>query len=121
MPNDFFDKQISDFERLYPESRRTGRGLTGPDIAGIGLQLYGASLQDKAAEEEEAERKRLERLSMILGGRERRSEAQRDVIGDQQTQRSLNMGGANMLTEMRRNALQNRRLYSTRNAILGAF
>lgn len=118
----YFDKSLDDFRRLYPDAGRSkaANGLTGPDLAGIGLQVGGAILQDRAAEEELRRQEEKDRLAMILSGRNARSSAQQVEQGMQQSERGLNMQGAAVLAEMRSNALKNRRLYSTRRAFLGA-
>ena len=120
----FFDKQLDDFQRLYPDAGRGGRsrnGLTGPDWASIGLQVAGGAMMDKSAEEELEREEEKERLARILGERDRRTMAQQNVVSEQQGDRSLNMAGAQALAGMRASALQNRKLYSTRKAFLGAF
>lgn len=123
----FYNKQLTDFEKMYPGSTGTtagvksSNGLTGPDIAGIGMQLYGAKLQDRAAAEELERQKEQERLALLLRGREDRTAAQQFERGAQQTDRGLNMQGAQLLAQQRENAIKNRRLFSTRKAIAGAF
>lgn len=121
--DNLFTDALNDTRRLYPEAGNTksGNGLTGPDIAGIGLQVAGSMQMDKEAKRQEEREDERERLSLILRQRDRLDDQRRDVMSDQQTTRSLNMTGATMLAEMRQNALKNRRLYSTRKAFAGAF
>ena len=114
---------MDDFQRLYPDAgtKKAAKGLTGPDIAGIGLQLFGAAQQAGAEEEESRRQQERDRLAMVLSGRQERIEAQQFAQTSDQNERSLNMRGAELLAEQRANALKNRRMYSTRKAFDGAF
>lgn len=90
------------------------------DYAGIGLQLYGASLQDKAAEEERMREEERQKTDLLLNARNFRQDSAEAERSAQQTDRSMNMKGIDMLTDQRIRAAQNAKQYSFRNSFLKA-
>jgi len=102
------------------EDAPTDQGMGAADYAGIGLQLYGASLQDKAADEELKREEEQRKTDLLLNARNFRQNAAETERSAQQTDRSMNMKGIDMLTEQRMRAAQNAKQYSFRNSFLKA-
>jgi len=115
---DYFGRSARQFENMQ---RRYG--TMPPEAEGL-TQLGGAILSDiqesKAMDAAEAEAKRQERNSMILGGREMRRSARGDVMDEMATQRTGNLAGFDRLTDMRKRAMDNSLKYSTRRSFLSA-
>ena len=123
--DNYFGRMGRDFDRLQRSTGGYGQGTaTGSmkpaDYAGIGLQIGGAMLQDKAAEEELAREDELRRIQMMLDARNTRTAAEQFERGAQQTDRSQNQAGFQMLANQRGNAMENARRYSFRNSFAKA-
>jgi hypothetical protein len=103
----------------YDEQQQQN-ALGGADWAGMGLQLYGSSMQDKATQEELERQQEQERLAIMMEGRRGRAGERQSEQQMQQTERSQNMAGFGMLANQRERAMQNRRQYSFRNSFIKA-
>lgn len=124
---DFFGRMGRDYDRIQRDYGGYGQGTSSAggkmqpaDWAGVGLQVGGAMLQDKAAEEELAREDELRRIQMMLDARNRRTDAQQFERTAQQTDRSQNQTGFSMLADQRTNAMENSRRYSFKKSLLSA-
>lgn len=124
----FFDRSLGEYEGLQkrynpsyesvvPQKKAS---LTPADWAGIGLQLYGATLQDKAAEEDKRERLEDKRFGRMIAGRQDREAAEQFERTAMQTDRSQNISGFDRLADMRERAMKNAPMFSFRKSFLKA-
>lgn len=120
----YFDQSADEFENIQskynPEVPQSGPGLTASDWAGMGMQLYGGVMQDKAAEAERIRAERERDEMKALGLRQDRQSAQENERAAMQTDRSQNLSAASMLQQQRDNARGRSPEYSFRRSALRA-
>lgn len=101
-------------------TKSSNTGLSGMDIASIALQLYGSYEMDKAAEEERKRQEERDNMARVMEGRQMRMAEKQNFESNLQNRRSQNMSAANMLYQMRNDAMNNRNMYGSRRAVLNA-
>jgi len=116
---DYFNRSGRDFDKLQRRYNSQDADFNPADWAGFGMQLYGASLQDKAANEELARKLEEEERQRITAAQNARISEQQNIRASQQTDRSQNISALNSLEEQRERALKNR-TYSFRKSALKA-
>jgi hypothetical protein len=111
-------KNSDDTAKTITETPQTG--LQAQDYLGLGLQLYGASRADAAAEEEQKKLEAQRQQDMEMQGRAARTEAQQFETQDQNTKRQMNMNGMEFLANQRAEVMKNRRSTTLRNSFAQA-
>jgi hypothetical protein len=78
----------------------SGAGLGGSDIAGMGLQLLGAHMSDKAAKEEADRLDRVRQEDLVRSGRDRMDSMRQKATENAMVRRGQNQKGLDFLNGM---------------------
>lgn len=103
-------------EATQSTETRKGLGLEGKDYLGMALQLYGASMADKQADEEAKREDELLQQKQVNDAEAMRMQAQQFERGMQNQERGMNMDALSFLANQRAQALENSRRMSFRSS-----
>ena len=118
--NDLYNRGSLTKQKAGTAPSNSGTGLKASDWIGLGLQLYGASMADKQAEEDQARLDEQRTQDMVMRGRDTRTRAQQFEEQMQNQRRGMNMQGLEFLANQRTDAMKRGRYISLRNSFAKA-
>jgi len=113
------EKERQEKERQEKERQEKGLRTVGA-VSSVALPIWGALLQDRAAEEEERKREQEQQKALNIVLRQDRQQAQQFERTAQDTDSVQNLQGIDMLADMRRRAAQQGIMRSMKNDFLRA-
>lgn len=117
----YFKKSLRQYENLQDQNNGADKASLGAsDWAGLGLQLYGGLLQDKAEEEEQRRLDEELQTNRMIEARQQRLGASQMAQQLNQGQRAQNLTGFNALADQRVRAMDDRTMTSFRKSALKA-